>query len=359
MGSLFRTFGPKYLSILPGPFPIFLLLLWIGNDSWGKSAYPGFVTGKLSDLAGLIVTPLFIGCLLSFVFNLFDRRSKYFHSQNAGLYFLTLAILLTDVFFIFINWRQDWNNLVYLNFLNSYPGTADRMDLFCIPSSWFFLSYYYFQDKQKNNFIEFRELLVSKPNSYPSIKFAFVSILCVFALINTSRSGGSLVRLVLQEPERNVLAGEKIPILFYTSCSLDGIEFILYEGSDLYRKDRVDKNDLEFIDDKRTGFKLRKFEYVVPKNINPGEYRWEIRLLFSDSEYETAAIAIHTTQREMDKAKESLDSIRKRIKHEHERSKRESNSAVGTDCHEVSDLIGHNIHESENVSHSRIWRILQ
>jgi hypothetical protein len=40
--------------------PIVLLALaaWIVNDHWGKAAHPGVLTGKLSDVASLIVAPL-------------------------------------------------------------------------------------------------------------------------------------------------------------------------------------------------------------------------------------------------------------------------------------------------------------
>ena len=40
------------------PVVLAALALWILNDHWAKHAYPGLVTGKLSDVAGLIVFPL-------------------------------------------------------------------------------------------------------------------------------------------------------------------------------------------------------------------------------------------------------------------------------------------------------------
>lgn len=40
------------------PVVLAALAVWIANDHWGKAAYPGLITGKLSDVASLIVFPL-------------------------------------------------------------------------------------------------------------------------------------------------------------------------------------------------------------------------------------------------------------------------------------------------------------
>jgi hypothetical protein len=40
------------------PVVLAALLVWLVNDHWGKAAHPGLVTGKLSDVASLIVFPL-------------------------------------------------------------------------------------------------------------------------------------------------------------------------------------------------------------------------------------------------------------------------------------------------------------
>jgi hypothetical protein len=43
---------------LAHPLALFALALWIVNDQALKRAFPGVVTGKLSDIAGMIVAPL-------------------------------------------------------------------------------------------------------------------------------------------------------------------------------------------------------------------------------------------------------------------------------------------------------------
>ncbi len=49
-------------ELLLHPVEIAALVVWAVNDHVGKEAWPGLVTGKLSDVAGVIVTPvLFLG----------------------------------------------------------------------------------------------------------------------------------------------------------------------------------------------------------------------------------------------------------------------------------------------------------
>lgn len=45
-------------AVLLHPVVLASLAVWIANDHWAKAAYPGWTTGKLSDVAGLIAFPL-------------------------------------------------------------------------------------------------------------------------------------------------------------------------------------------------------------------------------------------------------------------------------------------------------------
>jgi hypothetical protein len=45
-------------DLLLHPVVLLALAVWIGNDHLAKAAWPGAVTGKLSDVAGLVVFPL-------------------------------------------------------------------------------------------------------------------------------------------------------------------------------------------------------------------------------------------------------------------------------------------------------------
>lgn len=46
------------------PVALVASALYLGNDWWLKAAHPGFVSGKLSDVAGMIVLPLTLYALL-------------------------------------------------------------------------------------------------------------------------------------------------------------------------------------------------------------------------------------------------------------------------------------------------------
>ena len=42
------------------PIPLAALAALVLNDHWGKHAFPGWITGKLSDVAGMVFFPLFL-----------------------------------------------------------------------------------------------------------------------------------------------------------------------------------------------------------------------------------------------------------------------------------------------------------
>lgn len=85
--------------------PIFLtgLLVLVVNDHWLKMQYPGVLTGKLSDLAGLLIFPLFLAYI--------------FPWRATGLRQHLVMPLLTGLWFIFwkspestslIDWYNTW-----------------------------------------------------------------------------------------------------------------------------------------------------------------------------------------------------------------------------------------------------------
>ncbi len=51
---------PEAAAGLLHPVPVLGMLVLALNDHWGKAAFPGLVTGKLSDLAGLAFFPLLL-----------------------------------------------------------------------------------------------------------------------------------------------------------------------------------------------------------------------------------------------------------------------------------------------------------
>jgi hypothetical protein len=56
---------PEPKTPVPGdgflhPMPLVALVTLVVNDHWAKAAWPGLVTGKLSDVAGMVFFPLFL-----------------------------------------------------------------------------------------------------------------------------------------------------------------------------------------------------------------------------------------------------------------------------------------------------------
>src|SRR3954462_10594003 len=93
---------PRNKNLLLNPVFIIGLLLLTLNDHWLKMRYPGVLTGKLSDFAGMLIFPLFLAFL-------FPRQSG-----RPGHWVMPL---LTGLWFIFwkspastplIDWYNTW-----------------------------------------------------------------------------------------------------------------------------------------------------------------------------------------------------------------------------------------------------------
>ncbi|MDP2306962.1 MAG: hypothetical protein Q8P18_13135 [Pseudomonadota bacterium] len=54
---------PRRADGLTHPLALGAMLVLAANDHWGKAAWPGVVTGKLSDVAGLVFFPLLLQAL--------------------------------------------------------------------------------------------------------------------------------------------------------------------------------------------------------------------------------------------------------------------------------------------------------
>ncbi|MBK6604350.1 MAG: hypothetical protein KBF99_09680 [Leptospiraceae bacterium] len=110
----------KFLS---SKVSLLLTFLWLANDHIWKREFHNEITGKLSDITGLIVFP-FLLTTISF--------HGSFKKLNEKFLFLFANISIATLFSI-INWNQDWNDWIYANCFGNQNGFADRTDLFCIP----------------------------------------------------------------------------------------------------------------------------------------------------------------------------------------------------------------------------------
>lgn len=134
-------------EVLLHPVCLLAMLLWWWNDAFGKPEYPGLVTGKLSDVAALIVFPLFVWSLIGGALRVAPRRWRPTRSRQRLV--LDAVLLLTGSLFAAINlspglgafyvraWQSfyDWVQL-------ALPGraallathTVDPSDLLSLPS---------------------------------------------------------------------------------------------------------------------------------------------------------------------------------------------------------------------------------
>lgn len=113
------------------PFPLLSVGLLALNDHYLKYAYPGSLTGKLSDFCGLFFFPLFL-CALFVVL----RRQKAVFSFTM----LVMAVVLTDVVFIAIKlWPEA--SVLYLRVLSAlgFPSrnVRDPSDLIALAANLF------------------------------------------------------------------------------------------------------------------------------------------------------------------------------------------------------------------------------
>ncbi|MCW7492815.1 hypothetical protein ND861_07375 [Leptospira sp. 2 VSF19] len=144
---------------------VFLGILWILNDSVLKILFPGLVTGKISDVIGLLLTPL----ILTGIISLFRKKENLYRVFSVSLFF-------TILLFLFINLSQSINDSFY-KFINSNEkmNLADRSDLLLLPFSFFTV---YFFKKTKPFF------------KIPNLRKLPILLFPTLALINTSYPTG-------------------------------------------------------------------------------------------------------------------------------------------------------------------------
>lgn len=112
----------KSLQILSSHFNFGLLVLWLLNDTFLKSEYPGLVTGKISDIIGVFLSPFIVTAIIH----------RFWKIEESFL--LWGSIIFIAVLFFGINIDQSWNDSFYsfLSFGFSTSGVADPSDLFCL-----------------------------------------------------------------------------------------------------------------------------------------------------------------------------------------------------------------------------------
>jgi len=112
----------KRLAVLYSPLFLTGLVLLIINDHLLKASYPGIVTGKLSDIAGLFVFPLFFSAFFPE-----HRRSVYLITAAGFIFWKSTA----SQFFI-----NSWN--VHFMAINRVVDYSDLLALLILPLSFLY-----------------------------------------------------------------------------------------------------------------------------------------------------------------------------------------------------------------------------
>lgn len=92
-----RSLGIGYLV---HPIPLAAVALLALNDHFLKVNYPSYLTGKLSDLAGVFVFPILLCALWNLSLNLVSAARSLKHFQWITLRQATVAIAVTDMIFV-------------------------------------------------------------------------------------------------------------------------------------------------------------------------------------------------------------------------------------------------------------------
>ncbi len=194
------------LRCLKHPVTVASVVVLLLNDHLFKAAFPSWVTGKLSDFAGLFFFPFLLAALLAMFLK--ERRARY-----AGV----LAFVVTAIWFALIKLSPDANRLMEsgLSWLLGYPTriVLDPTDLIALVVLWPAWRLWQQQTQQP-------------PLSFRATRFSY-AMLGVAALATVATSPP------MDRPISSIAVGEDGTI--YAASATGDVEhppYIIYESKD-------------------------------------------------------------------------------------------------------------------------------
>jgi hypothetical protein len=121
------------LDFFVHPIPLFAVALMAINDHWLKYAFPGWLTGKLSDFAGIFYFPIFILAVVCVALQLAGvekSNQRVLTTKN-----LWLAVLSTDFLLVLIKLSAPaarWIEAVFAEILFKIQLVQDPTDLIAL-----------------------------------------------------------------------------------------------------------------------------------------------------------------------------------------------------------------------------------
>lgn len=268
-------------------WPVLLALgLWAVNDHALKGRALSLLTGKLSDVAGLFVFPVFLACVLRLCFS---RTLKRVSDTSLVLF----GAATTGLVFFGINFDQVANEAFYRAFSIGplhLAGTADPTDLLCLPV--ILLSVYIVQRKTRRSRTakkpgETRVMLWSEresnfrasPGRHGPSRVLLAFVLCLVFLTTVATSVVLLPReaaLQVAWPEdgQKFQTGEPIRLIWYEEQPF--AEYLLtIEGNTGRQEIAFGRDAIQFYEDER--LEATRLHFTPAVDLDPGVYHWRLR----------------------------------------------------------------------------------
>ena len=107
-------------DLLLSPGALVGLAVLIGNDQILKRVAPGIVSGKASDIAGLLFFPFLLAVLFELIASLWCRRKLFISSE----WFLVIVLGTGVAFTLMKTWAPAASLYVFLNSVAEFPFAA-------------------------------------------------------------------------------------------------------------------------------------------------------------------------------------------------------------------------------------------
>lgn len=245
-----------------------MLSVWILNDLLFKQFIPSAVTGKLSDIAGLHLFPLFLCWVLSGIYESLSRQSV---NREKEYYIYLYSLFFTYSVFALMNISQELNKKFTCAIWGLFwecsqlSGRADISDLAVIAVS--FLSVHIFRSESQQE----------KPQKK---NLAAVITLTGLIFINTSSP-------------RSI--GDMSALLFLLGAEDGKIELVSPKSDSVFSKDEKIKFVWKFLsENQNTPSDMNYSGACGNSNIIAGTYKGYIVKVYSDSEMKNEVMSAAT-----------------------------------------------------------------
>lgn len=275
-----------------------MLFIWLINDSFLKAHFPSFITGKLSDIAGLYLFPLFLTWILSIFVSLIQKHS---FNEKKEFYIYLFSTTTTCFVFVMLNVSQEINERLtcilwgFFSDCQNLRGVADYTDLFTLPI--IFYAYHSFKknkdERQANKEITFAVILLISlafiNTSQPRKTSSRMHPILLFLL----SAGGGCIELISPLDEAILIQNENINFKWNYKNSRESnptpsnMNYPSLCGEPTKVAGTFKEYELTIysdkeLTDKKISFNTGNNNYDYTISFAPGKYYWITTLLFEN-----------------------------------------------------------------------------